>query len=104
MYYHIPYTPLIVEILSVYQHLDLIFDLDNLCNQHRGTHTIQQVKELLLDDYEAKGMIKRNPNRVAGDSNTVGFLKFEFILWNSLDLTVNTNGLPETSFNWKKTK
>ena len=89
-------------VLLAGHHLDLIFDLDNLCNRHRGTHTIQQVKELLLVDYEAKGMIKRNPNRIAGDANTVGFLKYEFILWNSLGLTVTTNGLPEISFNWEK--
>jgi hypothetical protein len=82
--------------------LDLIFDLDNLCNQFRGEKTMQQIKETLLDDYETKGMIKRNPNRIAGDSSTVDFLKYEFILWNSLGLLVSTNGQPEKSFNWKK--
>jgi hypothetical protein len=89
-------------ILLTGHHLDLIFDLDNLCNQFRGEKTMQQIKETLLDDYETKGMIKRNPNRIAGDKSTVEFLKYEFILWNSLGLLVSTNGQPEKSFNWKK--
>jgi len=89
-------------VLIIGHHLDLIFDLDNLCNKFRGIKTIKEVKDQMLNDYGAKGMIKRNPNRKVGEDSAVGFLKYEFILWNSLSLTVKTNGKPEISFNWKK--
>jgi hypothetical protein len=89
-------------VLITGHHLDLIFDLDNLCNQYRGKYDIDQIRDMMLNDYEAKGMIKRNPNRKAGDDSKVKFLKYEFILWNSLGLTVKTSGKPEISFNWKK--
>ncbi|MBE0573355.1 hypothetical protein IH575_00425 [Candidatus Dojkabacteria bacterium] len=88
-------------VLITGHHLDLIFDLDNLCNQYRG-YDIFQIRDIMLNEYEAKGMIKRNPNRQANDESKVGFLKYEFILWNSLGLTVKTSGKPEISFNWKK--
>ncbi len=90
------------RVLMTGHHLDLIFDLDNLCNQFRGTKTMTEIKNQMLTEYEAKGMIKRNPNRKANDDSAVEFLKYEFILWNSLNLTVKTNGKPETSFNWRK--
>jgi len=89
-------------VLLTGHHLDLIFDLDVLCNKYRGQKTIKEVKTELLNDYETRGMIKRNPNRMAGGNTTVEFLKYEFILWNNLELTVDANGLPEISFNWKK--
>ncbi len=89
-------------VLITGHHLDLIFDLDNLCNQYRGKHDIYLIRDIMLNDYEAKGMIKRNLNRKAGNESKVEFLKYEFILWNSLGLTVKTSGKPEISFNWKK--
>lgn len=89
-------------VLIIGHHLDLIFDLDNLCNAYRGKKSIMEIRDQMLNEYEAKGMIKRNPNRKAGDESKVEFLKYEFILWNSLDLLVKTNGKPEVSFNWKK--
>lgn len=89
-------------VLIIGNHLDLIFDLDNLCNQYRGKYNIMEIKDIMLDEYETKGMIKRNPNRKVGDESKVGFLKYEFILWNSLGLIVKTNGKPDISFNWKK--
>lgn len=89
-------------VLTIGHHLDLIFDLDNLCNEYRGKKTIMEIRDQMLKEYEAKGMIKRNPNRKAGDESKVGFLKYEFILWKSLGLLVDTNGKPEISFNWKK--
>ena len=61
-----------------------------------------EIRNIMLDDYETRGMIKRNPNRKAADESKVEFLKYEFILWNSLGLLVETNGKPEISFNWKK--
>lgn len=90
------------RVLMTGHHLDLIFDLDNLCNQFRGKKTIMEIRNLMLLDYEAKGMIKRNPNRQAKAQSNVDFLKYEFILWNALDLLVETGGEPKTSFNWKK--
>lgn len=57
----------------------------------------------MLNDYEAMGMIKRNPNRKAGYESKVEFLKYEFIQSNPLGLTVKTSGKTEISFNWKKT-
>jgi len=89
-------------VLITGHHLDLKLDLDNLCNQFRGKYEIMKIREIMLEDYEARGMIKRNPNRKAGDESKVEFLKYEFILWNSLNLTVKTNGTPDVSFNWKK--
>lgn len=89
-------------VLIVGHHLDLIFDLDNYCNTYRGKKSISEIRGIMLDDYEAKGMIKRNPNRKATEESKVEFLKYEFILWNSLKLLLETGGKPETSFNWKK--
>ena len=89
-------------ILITGHHLDLIFDFDNFCNENRGTKTTTEIRNIMLEDYEARGMIKRNPNRKAADDSKVEFLKYEFILWNSLGLLVRTNGIPEVSFNWKR--
>ena len=80
----------------------LIFDLDNLCNQYKGSHDFNQIKQLMLQDYDSRGMIKSNPKRIAKASSTVGFLKYEEILWNSLGLKSNSAGTPNVSFNWKK--
>jgi hypothetical protein len=96
------YDYFIKLILIVGNHLDLIFDLDNLCNKYRGVKTISEVKNEMLADYETRGMIKRNPNKKVREESSVEFLKYEFILWNSLGLTVKTNGKPDISFNWKK--
>jgi hypothetical protein len=92
----------IKTILLTGNHLDLIFDLDNLCNEHKGAFDYNQIKQALLSDYENRGMIKRNPNRVAGIATTVSFLKYEDILWNSLDLKSRSAGIPNVRFNWKK--
>ena len=89
-------------VLTTGHHLDLILDLDKLRNENIGTKTMKEIKEELVYNYESKGMVKRNPNRKSGDKYTEDFLKYEFILWNSLGLTVKTSGNPEISFNWKK--
>lgn len=60
-----------------------------------------EIKQKLYDEYEAKGMIKKNPNRVAGATSTVNFLKYEDILWNSLNLKGSSSGKPNNRFNWK---
>jgi hypothetical protein len=89
-------------VLLTGHHLDLIFDLDKFCNEYRGKKKMEDIKAIMLNDYESRGMIKKNPNRKAGDESSVGFLKYESILWRSLGLLVDTGGKPETSFNWKK--
>ncbi|WFO15796.1 hypothetical protein M601_019025 [Cellulophaga baltica 4] len=62
-------------VLLTGHHLDIIFDLDNLCNINRGLHDLNHIKGMLLQDYENRGMIKSNPNRISGTSSTVSFLK-----------------------------
>ena len=89
-------------ILTIGHHLDVIFDLDNLCNKYRGKKTIDEVRIELFNDYETKGMIKFNPNRQVAANSKVKFLKYEFILWKALGLIIKTNGKPQTAFNWKK--
>lgn len=89
-------------VLETGHHLDLIFDINGLCNEYRGKMTTAEIIKKMNDDYEKGGMIKRNPNRMAGKSSSVGFLKYEFILWRSLSLTERTKGKPDISFNWKK--
>lgn len=90
------------RILMTGHHLDLIFDLDIICNKHKGHKNMQQIRQLMEAEYEAKGMIKRNPNRMSGEESRVEFLKYEFILWGALNLLIKTEGIPEISFNWKK--
>lgn len=89
-------------ILITGHHIDLIFDFDNLCNAYRGKKNTSEIKEIMLEDYESRGMIKKNPGRIAKGKSTVEFLKYEFILWNSLGLITPTSGNPEIAFNWKK--
>ena len=89
-------------VLITGRHLDLIFDIDRLCNEYRGKKTTSEIKVTMEREYEKKGMIKRNPQRKARKPSRVGFLKYEFILWNSLSLIINTEGKPGISFNWKK--
>lgn len=83
-------------------HLDIIFDLDRLCNQYKGQEKFSEIKRKLLLIYETKGMIKRNPNRKVNTTSKVNFLKYEDILWNSLDLKQKSSGIPEAHFNWEK--
>jgi len=90
------------RVLMTGNHLDLIFDLDVLSNKYRCAKNMMEIRQLLEVEYEDKGMIKRNPNRKAADISKVEFLKYEFILWNSLGLFADTEGIPEKSFNWKK--
>jgi len=89
-------------VLEEGHHLDLIFDMDELCNEYRGKKTAEEIKKIMEREYEEKGMVKRNPNRTASTTSKTGFLKYEFILWRSLSLIERTQGKPEISFNWKK--
>lgn len=83
------------------KHLDLIFDLDKLSSDPTKYNlSFEQLKAELEIDYELKGMIKRNTNRQVGGNNTVTFLKYETILWRSLDILLTQGNRPV--FNWKK--
>lgn len=88
-------------VLLIGHHLDIIFDLENLCNDYKGVSEFSEIKQKLYIEYEAKGMIKKNPSRVAGSASTVNFLKYEDILWNSLELKGVSAGKPNNRFNWK---
>lgn len=84
------------EILTVGHHLDLLLDIDSISKKHPDKD-IDEVLVVMETDYELKGYIKRNPNRVAGDASKTGFLKYEKILWQSL-------GLMDKKYNilWRK--
>ena len=50
--------------------------------------------------YEAKGFVKRNPNRKAKQTSKVGFLKYEGILWRALGLLIKDSA-KHSHINWK---
>jgi len=89
-------------VLETGRHLDLIFDIDKLCNEYSSKKTTEEIKCIMEREYEEKGMVKRNPNRIANSTSRTGFLKYEFILWRSLSLIEQTKGKPDIFFNWKK--
>ena len=78
-------------------HLDVILDLEKL-----DKSSFKNAKGVLKDSYEDKGMLKKNPSRIAGGTSTVRFLKFEKIIWQALDLISIENGEESYSFNWKR--
>lgn len=84
------------EVLTVGHHLDLLLDIDTISKKYPDKD-IDEVLVLMETDYELKGYIKRNPNRVAGSESKTGFLKYEKILWQSL-------GLMDKKYNilWRK--
>jgi len=89
-------------VLEQGHHLDLIFDLDDLTKDHRGEMTTVQIRSLMEKEYEADGMVKRKPGRVAGKASNTTFLKNEMILWKSLGVTQKTEGKPDLAFDWEK--
>jgi len=88
-------------VLLAGHHIDLIYDLDKLSVDFRGTLSTQEIKSKLEEQYNARGMIKFNPNRRRTETSSVEFLKYEFILWNSLGLLIKSSGKPDLAFNWK---
>ena len=84
------------EVLTVGHHLDLLLDIDTTSKKHYDKD-IDEVLAIMETDYELKGYIKRNPNRIAGTASKTGFLKYEKILWQSL-------GLMDKKYNilWRK--
>lgn len=75
------------EVLTTGHHLDLLLDLETTIRKNIEL-SFNDCLRLMEEMYEAKGFIKRNPNRTSGTSNTVGFLKYECILWRSLGLLI----------------
>lgn len=73
------------EVLTTGHHLDLLLDLDSLCKEN-PKKSMAQVLALMETEYERKGYLERNPKRVAGETSKTGFLKYEKILWTSLNL------------------
>lgn len=88
------------EVLTTGHHLDLLLDLDSTIRANSG-HTFTDCLRLMEKTYEAKGLLKRNPNRKSGTSSTVGFLKYECILWRSLGLLVQDTSKNHYFVNWK---
>lgn len=76
------------EVLTTGHHLDLLLDLESTIRENIDL-SFTDCLRLMEETYEAKGFLKRNPNRTSGSSNTVGFLKYECILWRSLGLLVS---------------
>ena len=73
------------EILTTGHHLDLLLDIDAASKKY-PEKDIDGVLATMETDYELKGYIKRNPNRVAGTESKTGFLKYEKILWQALGI------------------
>lgn len=84
------------EILTTGHHLDLLLDID-ATSKKNPEKDIDEVLAITEADYELKGYIKRNPNRITGTASKTGFLKYEKILWQSL-------GLMDKQYNilWRK--
>ena len=89
-------------VLEEGRHLDLIFDLEELSKEYRGKKTTEEIKKIMEKEYEENGMLKRNPKRIANTTSKTGFLKYEFILWNSLCIKEKTKGKPDLAFDWRK--
>lgn len=73
------------EVLTIGHHLDLLLDLD-LILRSNPLLTFNKCLSVMEKSYEERGLIKRNPNRKAGGTSKVGFLKYECILWRALGL------------------
>ena len=87
------------EVLTTGHHLDLLLDLETTLRENIDL-TFLDCLRLMEDIYEAKGFLKRNPNRTAGACNTVGFLKYECILWRSLELLIKDSS-NKYHVNWR---
>lgn len=87
------------EVLTTGHHLELLLDLDKTIRENIN----QSYSSCLLameESYENKGYLKRNPNRISGETSTVEFLKYENILWRLLGLIIR-NGRNRYYVNWK---
>lgn len=84
------------EVLTTGHHLDLLLDIDSI-GQKNPDKNIDEILCIMETEYELKGYVKRNPNRVAGAVSNTAFLKYEKILWQAL-------GLMDTNYRiqWRK--
>lgn len=87
------------EVLTTGHHLDLLLDLESILREKIDLPFLNCLS-LMEEKYETKGFLKRNPNRTVGDYNTVGFLKYECILWRSLGLLIK-DALNKYHVNWR---
>lgn len=88
------------EILTTGHHLDLLLDLEKIAKNNPDNNFGENVSAM-EKIYEASGLIKRNPNRKASEKSTVGFLKYEIILWKSLDFIIKRDSL-HYDINWRE--
>lgn len=75
----------IKEVLTTGHHLDVLLDFDQM-RRRMPTAPISNLLSSMEADYATRGFIKTNPGRVAGTTSTVGFLKYEQILWKNIGL------------------
>ncbi len=85
------------EVLTTGHHLDLLLDLDQILRYN--SKPLVDCLSIMEQEYESKGYIKRNPNRRVTSRSSVGFLKYECILWRSLGLLAKEPH--RVSVNWK---
>ena len=77
-------------------HLDLLIDLAETLTRHpdgQQNHILSTMEK----EYEARGLIKMNPGRQVSGKSSVGFLKYELILWRSLGLIAD-----KITPNWRR--
>lgn len=82
------------EILITGHHLDLILDLDTI---KQTSDKESDIWGIMQQQYEERGLLKKNPGRIAHEESNSPFLKDERILWNALGLVDNT-----VTIQWRK--
>ena len=84
------------EILTTGHHLDLLLDIESISKKYPEKN-VDEIMAVMETEYELKGYIERNPERIAGEESKTKFLKYEKILWQSL-------GLMDRKYNiqWRK--
>lgn len=87
------------EVLTTGHHLELLLDLDKTIRENIDL-SYSDCLSIIEESYENKGYLKRNPNRISGEKNTVEFFKYESILWRFLKLILR-NGRNKYFVNWK---
>lgn len=87
------------EVLTTGHHLDLILDFDRIIREH-PSYSLSETLSFMETMYEQKGFIKRNPNRKVSSVSSVGFLKYECILWRSLGLMTQVSP-NRYNINWR---
>lgn len=86
----------IKELLTTGHHLEVLLDFDSIQRKMHG-NAMSVILKAMESEYEAKGVIKRNPHRKVRATSNVTFLKYERILWKSLGLIDKDDAVQ-----WKK--